>query len=99
MLDTIPNDILLIIIDNLDYLDKCRLSHVNKHLLNIFDKYKNNISSETIIDITKNITKNITTNIILNDWTSSYYWDCPNNEQKAIDFNILAQAIPPAIAP
>ena len=88
MLDTIPNDILLIIIDNLDYLDKCRLSHVNKHLLNIFDKYKNNISSETIIDITKNITKNITTNIILNDWTSSYYWDCPNNEQQVIDFNI-----------
>ena len=88
MLDTIPNDILLIIIDNLDYLDKCRLSHVNKHLLNIFDKYKNNISSDSIIDITKNIKKNITTNIILNDWTSSYYWDSPNNEQQAIDFNI-----------
>ncbi len=75
MLDSIPDDILLMIIDNLDYLDKCRLSHVNKHLLNIFNNYKNNISSENIIDITKNIRFN---------WAS---YDNSNYEQQSIIFN------------
>jgi hypothetical protein len=54
MLDKLYDDILLIIINNLDYIDKCRLSHTNKYLLNIFDKYKNNIYSDNIICFKEN---------------------------------------------
>jgi hypothetical protein len=78
MLDNIPDDILLIIIDNLDYLDKCRLSYSTKYLSNIFKKYKNNICSETILDITDDN--------IFSDWPD--YDSSQHKQQKhLIDFN------------
>ena len=60
MLDTLPDDIILIIINQLGYLDKTRLSIINKHLLTIFNKY--NISDDTVLDITYD-------DIISSDWS------------------------------
>ena len=42
------------IINALGYLDKTRLSIVNKHLLTIFNNYKYNIHSDEVLDITNN---------------------------------------------
>ena len=56
MLDILPIDLLLVVINDLEYIDKCELSMVNKYLLNIFDDNKNNIICNDIIDITDDST-------------------------------------------
>ena len=52
MLDLLPLDLLLKVINNLDELDKYRLSIINKDILNVFNDYKNSLICYTIIDLT-----------------------------------------------
>lgn len=51
MLDTICDDALLLIINNLNIFDICRLSQTNKHLLNIIDKYNVNNNVTDVVDV------------------------------------------------
>ncbi len=51
MLDTICDDALLLVINNLNIFDICRLSQTNKHLLNIIDKYNVNNNVADVVDV------------------------------------------------